>query len=84
MKKNMQKMSLYTAAVPMMIRSLHNLKAMLEKAKVFVEEKKIEEGVLLQSRLAIDQFPFVRQVQIVCDNAKGTAARLAGVEAPKM
>lgn len=80
----MQQMSLYTAAVPMAIRSLQNLKAILGKARLFVEEKKIEEGVLLQSRLAIDQFPFVRQVQIVCDNAKGTVARLAGVEVPKM
>ncbi len=76
-------MSLYTVAVPMTVRSLKNLKAILGKVKSFAEEKKIEEGVLLQSRLAIDQFPFVRQVQIVCDNAKGTAARLAGVEVPK-
>lgn len=77
-------MSLYTTAVPMTVRSLRNLKAILGKVKSFAEEKKIEEGVLLQSRLAIDQFPFVRQVQIVCDNAKGTAGRLTGVEAPKM
>lgn len=71
-------------AVPMTVRSLQNLKAILGRARAFSEEKKIEESVLLQSRLAIDQFPFVRQVQIVCDNAKGTAARLAGVEAPKV
>lgn len=71
-------------AVPMTVRSLQNLKAILGRARAFSEEKKIEESVLLQSRLAIDQFPFVRQVQIVCDNAKGTAARLAGVEVPKV
>ncbi len=76
-------MSLYTAVVPMAVRSLKNLSAILGKAKSFAEAKKIEESVLLQSRLAIDQFPFARQVQIVCDNAKGTAARLAGVEVPK-
>lgn len=76
-------MSLYTTSVPMAVRSLRNLKAILGRARAFAEEKKIEESVLLQSRLAIDQFPFVRQVQIVCDNAKGTAARLAGVEVPK-
>lgn len=80
----MQKMSLYTTAVPMAIKSLENLKAILGKAKTFVAEKKIAEGVLLEARLALDQYPFVRQVQIACDNAKGTAARLAGVEPPKM
>ncbi len=77
-------MSLYTTAVPMSVKSLRNLKAILGRAKVFAETKKVEESVVLNTRLAIDQFPFVRQVQIVCDNAKGTAARLAGVEAPKM
>jgi hypothetical protein len=38
--------------------------------------------VLLQSRLACDMFPLVRQVQIACDMAKGGGARLAGVEVP--
>jgi len=80
----MQKMSLYTVAVPMTIKSLQNLKAILAKAKVFAEAKKIEESVLLEARLALDQFPFVKQVQIVCNNANGTAGRLTGVEAPKM
>lgn len=77
-------MSLYTLAVPMTIKSLQNLKAMLGKAKAFADEKKIEETVLLEARLTLDQYPFVKQVQIACDNAKGTAARLAGVESPKM
>lgn len=80
----MSKTSLYTLAVPMAIKSLQNLKAILEKAKTFAAEKKIEENVLLEARLALDQYPLVRQVQIACDNAKGTAARLAGVEPPKM
>lgn len=80
----MQKMSLYTTAVPMTIKSLENLKAILGKAKVFAEEKKIEESVMLNARLALDQYPLVKQVQIACDNAKGTAGRLAGIEPPKM
>ena len=29
-------------------------------------------------------YPFVKQVQIAADNAKGAAGRLAGVEIPKM
>lgn len=80
----MQKMSLYTVAVPMTIKSLQNLKAILNKAKIFADAKKIEEIVLLEARLALDQYPLVKQVQIACDNAKGTAGRLANVEVPKM
>lgn len=80
----MQKMSLYTVVVPMTIKSLENLKAILGKAKVFVDMKKIEEKILLEARLALDQYPLVKQVQIACDNAKGTAGRLANVEPPKM
>jgi hypothetical protein len=80
----MNKTSLYALTVPMTIKSLGNLKVILGKAKAFAEEKKIEEIVLLESRLALDQYPLVKQVQIACDNAKGTAARLANVEPPKM
>ena len=39
--------------------------------------------ILLNYRLAPDMFPFVRQIQIAADLAKGAAARLAGVEVPK-
>lgn len=75
---------LYDVTVPTFIRSLTNLKGIVQKAHTFAQEKKIDDSVLLQDRLAPDMFPLVRQIQIVCDNAKGTSARLAGVEAPKM
>lgn len=75
---------MYNVTVPEFKRSLLALKAILVKAEAFVAEKKIEESVLLQARLAPDQFSFVKQVQITCDNAKGTAGRLAQVELPKM
>lgn len=44
---------------------------------------KMQENALLNSHLIADQFPFIRQVQVACDNAKGAAARLAEVEIPK-
>jgi hypothetical protein len=31
----------------------------------------------------MDMFPLTKQVQIACDTAKGAAARLSGVDAPK-
>lgn len=75
---------MYTVTVPEFKRSLLALRAILVKAEAFVAEKKIEDKVLLGAYLAPDQFPLVKQVQIACDNAKGTAGRLAGVELPKM
>ncbi|MBP6889644.1 MAG: DUF1993 domain-containing protein [Candidatus Moranbacteria bacterium] len=71
-------------SVPVFTKALTNLKAQLVKAQAFCVEKKVNESVLLQSRLAIDMLPFVKQVQIASDNAKGTTARLIGVEPPKM
>ena len=73
---------MYTATVPMMMRALEKLSALLDKADEFAKEKKIEESVLLNARLAPDQFPFTKQIQIASDNAKGCAGRLAGVEFP--
>lgn len=65
-------------------RSLTALKGVLAKANAYCEQKKVDFSVLAQTRLVPDQFPFGRQIQIASDNAKGCAARLAGVESPKM
>ncbi len=80
----MEKISLYEVTVPVFLKSLKQLDGIIEKAAAFAEEKKIEEGVLVQSRLILDQFAFARQVQIACDNAKGCTARLSGTQAPVM
>jgi uncharacterized protein len=64
-------------------KQLGALKNILEAAKTYAEEKKIDPSVLLNDRIAPDMFPFVRQVQIACDNAKSAMARLAGIENPK-
>ena len=40
-------------------------------------------ALVFAGRLAPDMLPLVRQVTIASDTAKGCAARLAGVEAPK-
>ena len=61
---------------------LNNLSTCLEKAEAFAETKKFETTVLAESRLAPDQFNFIRQVQIACDTAKLGVSRLTGKEAP--
>jgi hypothetical protein len=75
--------SMYQASAPVFDKMLNNLSGILGKAAAWAETRKIEPTVLLQARLAPDMFALTRQVQIACDFAKGTCARLAGVEAPK-
>lgn len=79
----MSAISMYNASVPVFVRLLKNLDAMLDKAIVYADGKKIEYNTLLTARLAPDMFHLIRQVQIATDNAKGCIARLAGVEIPK-
>lgn len=76
--------SMYQASVPALIRSLNNLAAILEKGAAHAEAKKIDPAVLINSRLYPDMFPLGRQVQIASDIARRGAARLAGLEAPKL
>jgi uncharacterized protein len=65
-----------------MLHTLGNLSAILDKAEAHCAAKKIDPAVLAGARLFPDMFPFSRQVQIACDFAKGSAARLAGVDVP--
>ncbi|MGM8062743.1 DUF1993 domain-containing protein [Vogesella indigofera] len=75
-------LSMYQAAIPPLLRALNNLSAILDKTLLNAESRHFDAAVLLQARLAPDMFPFIRQVQIVTDTAKGCGARLAGVEVP--
>ncbi len=74
--------SMYQASVPSLIRSLNNLVAILEKGAAHAEVRKIDPTILINSRLYLDMFPLVRQVQIASDIARKGVARLAGLEAP--
>jgi len=75
--------SMYQASLPVLIRGLTNLQAILGKAQAHAAAKQIEPSVFTNARLAPDMLPLVRQIYIVSDTAKGCAARLAGVEPPK-
>lgn len=76
-------MSLYDQTIPQFKNTLTQLDKWLDAAVAYAKAKSFEPTVLLNSRLAPDQYPLVRQVQAVCDGAKFTAARLTGKEAPK-
>lgn len=83
MKGSVMSLSMYQASAPVFVAMLNNLAAILEKAEAYAKERKIDESVLLNWRFAPDMFPLTRQVQIATDFAKGTTARLAGVDVPK-
>jgi hypothetical protein len=74
--------SIYDASVPMMKTLLGARSKVLDKGAAHAKAKGFEESVLVNDRLAPDMFPLSRQVQIATDQAKGGAARLAGVEVP--
>jgi hypothetical protein len=75
-------MNLYDATIPVFTKTLTAIEGWLDKAVAYAEAKKFDPEVLLNARLAPDQFAFIRQVQIACDNTKFIAARLTGKDAP--
>ena len=50
------------SSLPVFVTGLNALLGILDKAAEFAATKKIDESVLLQTRLAPDQFPLVRQI----------------------
>lgn len=74
--------SMYAASAPVFVQGLKGLSIVLDKAEAYAKARKIDESVLLQARIFPDMFAFVRQCQVVTDNAKGAMARLAGQTPP--
>ena len=74
--------SMYQISVPVFLKTLGNLAAILDKGAAFAAAKKVEPSVLLGYRLAPDMLNLARQVQIATDHAKRASARLAGIEPP--
>jgi uncharacterized protein len=82
-ESNRKNMSLHAASIAVFAQYLDSLAVILQKAEAHAEAKKIAPEVMLGLRLAPDMFAVTRQVQVACDFAKNTAARLADVELPK-
>jgi hypothetical protein len=75
--------SIYDASVTVFARMLSAQLKVLDRAEAFASGRKLEPALVLASRLYPDMFPYSRQIQVATDNAKGPAARLAGVEVPR-
>lgn len=76
-------LSVHAMTVGQFVPMLGNLAKILDKAAAFAQAKKLEAGVIEGLRLAPDMLSFTRQVQLTCDFAKNSTARLAAIEAPK-
>ena len=73
---------LYQASVPIYVRQLNGLSAILRKAIGYCAERKIEPAALLHDRLYPDMLTLLRQVHIACNHAERGTSRLAGMEPP--
>ena len=76
-------LTMHSASAPVFSRILGNMLAWLDKAEAHAAARKFDAGNYLGLRLAPDMLNFTRQVQVACDFAKGTMARLAGLDVPK-
>ncbi len=68
--------------IQQMSKMLRNLDQWIDKAAAHAQAKSFEADVLVEGRLAPDQYTFTRQVQSACDAAKFAAAYLSGKEPP--
>ncbi len=75
-------MSFYDATVPAFLQILGSLTGLLTKAEAHCKAKNIQPEVLLSARLYPDMLPFSRQIQLACDFAGKSCARLTHSEVP--
>lgn len=73
---------MYQELFGQMKKQLGQMEKWFDAAAEHGKTKSFDPNVLLQQRLAPDQFPLVRQVQVVCDTAKLGASRITGRDAP--
>ena len=74
--------TMYEIAVPSFQKHLEALDAILDKAVVYCDERKIEPETLLSARLYPDMYTLKKQVTSACDFAKLSVGRLAGLTPP--
>jgi len=73
----------YDLAIAPMLHSLKQFDGLTSKAEAHASaDKYLEDATLLQARLFPNMFPFIAQVRIATDTAKGAAARLSGQPVP--
>jgi hypothetical protein len=77
-------MSFYDATVPAFLQILGSLSGLLTKAEAHCKAKNIAPEVLLGARLYPDMLPLTKQIQLACDFAAKSCARLTRSEVPSV
>jgi len=74
---------IYDLTIAPMMRSLKNLDVIVSKAEAYVNaDQNLDESTLIQARLYPNMRPFIFQIRVATDTAKGAAARLSGNTVP--
>ena len=68
--------SLYDLTVPVLVRGLRNLSAILAKGEAHAREQDIDPATLIEARLFPDMGALASQIQRASDSAKGCVVRL--------
>lgn len=77
-------LSVFNASVPVVIKALTALSAVLEKGEAHAAAKGTDEANYLASRLVPDMLPLATQVRIACDIPRRGLMRMAKQEAAAM
>jgi uncharacterized protein len=77
-------LSVFEASVPVVIKALTALSAVLDKGQAHAVAKGIEEANFVTMRLIPDMLPLSAQVRIACDIPRRGLLRMAGVEPEAM
>lgn len=75
-------MTLHDASVPVFTRYLRQLDGLVDRARLHVDDKRIDPASLLDARLAPDMLPFSLQVEIATQFTLRACAPLAGMDVP--
>ena len=73
---------MYTETFNQFKKQLGQLDKWLGTASDYAKSKNVDPDVFVGLRLAVDQFPLARQVQICCDTVKLTVGFLTGKQMP--
>ena len=77
-------LSIFQVSIPVFLRGLDVLAALLRKGEAHAAEAGGESAALVAARLAPDMLTLAGQVQRASDTAKFAAARLTGTEPPRV
>lgn len=75
-------MNLYNATIPLFTKFLGAVSGWLDKLEADADARTYAPAVILNYRLAPDQYGFIKQIQAACDTAKFAAAKMTGKESP--